>query len=453
MRKSLLVLLLSLGVMVVFTTPIRGVSPTGSVTIIGVRTMQVCINDLDDPSGTPQTAELWIDNWLYDRFKVPDAGCVTRGYAPFGPSTHPVHVYAIDAAGQPRTLISPTANLVETCADFGAGTKLDGYCGHVSGQAYYPARQANTKPLISDLVWAGVDTAGGGAIRQLYSLNRSYNLLDEHPGGSMQLSLWGGASGAPLPPSASNFCNGWQGPATDTLMNTIQTQGPGCTWGKPVGYLDLGYTLGITTYLPDPENHLRQWTLQNPAAPNEHFPIWTAYYNRGDHLEANYRFINGTAWDFGLSDQEIPTFHFNAGLSTFYWGKGGFAVGGPSLPDTQIRLTTPAVGPPYGNEPHIQETWNSSWVSACDPLGRCVTVAPHDPPTAAGIHVANIWAGKMFNGFETNLVSLIGRYPLPGLPSGPVDKSIKVYVFPYKYSDGPPGGTVRDRLLQLRGWL
>src|SRR4029077_17555418 len=75
-----------------------------------------------------------------------------------------------------------------------------GWCRDMA--VYWQNRQRDTTPLFNKYVWIGVNNSYGGLIAQLYGEDRSTNLLQEHGGSAMQISLWGYDKAAVEAPTA-----------------------------------------------------------------------------------------------------------------------------------------------------------------------------------------------------------------------------------------------------------
>jgi hypothetical protein len=427
------------------------------------RRFTLCASDADRGPGERIQIDFFVDGQLYDRLHVPNtipASCAQREFAPFGPRVggHRVEPWLVDEPGGAPVAL-PSTLLEEDCTAF-AGTNAHTWCVSTSPNGvpeYYGIRQAITVPLIADFAWAGVNLGYGGLIQQLYSVDRSYNLLDEHAGGAMGLALWGVAqpSFGPLAP-----CN-WPPPPPEgsgppmNVMHVLFPQGPNCdygVWAQAVGLeVNRGALTGLLSYLLDTEHHGRRLTLSN-------FAMGQWVFNRGEYLEIVYAYRNLSAWDFGAMDQEIPALHLNRGVNReFAWSRNeapGYGYRAVAESESwATRLVTPGVSPFSGPG---TENWNGRWVTVCS-AGRihCLTVAPAAPPSSTGIHMANLRANTdridtPSGPTSSNQVSLLGRFPIP---RSDAIRTHTVYVFPYSVIQPLPSGqTVLQRISTLQRW-
>lgn len=430
------------------------------------RKFTVCVSDADRAPGERIQIDFFVDNFRYDRLFVTNAfppACGEREFAPFGPRIggRAITPLLVDEPGGAAVPL-PIKPLNETCSVF-AGTNAYAWCRSTSPRddpEYYGLRQGFTFPLISDNVWAGVSLAYGGLIQQLYSSDRSYNLLDEHAGGAMGMALWGAANPSfhPLAP-----CN-WGDPPPHGggppmhIMHTIFSQGRNCNYGLWAESTALGTPetgiIGTLTYLPDAQHHGRRLTMSN-------LNMGQIAFNRGEYLEILYGYRNLSAWDFGAMDQEIPAVHLNRTLNReFAWSRDewpGYGYRAVAEGETwATRLVVPGVSPFSGPG---TESWNGHWITVCN-AGRthCLTIAPAARPSPSGINMANLRANTDIvdtpeGQTKSNQVSLVGRF---GLPRGNAIGAHTVYVFPYIVIQPLANGSnVMQRIYQLQaqnGW-
>ncbi len=110
-----------------------------------------------------------------------------------GAGSHSVVAYAIgvDAAGNPDgenpALVNSPGTIAAGCAGLPAPSSW--WCAGVP--AYYANRAADTEYLYNASLRAGVNTSYGGTVFEFYGPDHSRNLLAEHGGGAVQLSVWG----------------------------------------------------------------------------------------------------------------------------------------------------------------------------------------------------------------------------------------------------------------------
>lgn len=116
-------------------------------------------------------------------------------YYSFGPGNHKFEIYAIgvDQNGNPNNnnLLLPGSprTLTSDCSSIFNSYTMQDWCKNAP--QYWESRQADTAILANKYVKIGINNSLGGMSLQLYGQDRSYNLLDEHAGSALQLSLYG----------------------------------------------------------------------------------------------------------------------------------------------------------------------------------------------------------------------------------------------------------------------
>jgi hypothetical protein len=280
---------------------------------------------------------------------------------------------------------------------------------------YFENRQMYTYPLASDLAWAGISAQLGGTINELYSKDRSLNLLDEHAGAMMQLSIW--HSGA---------------------YNPIQAIGP---YGYPWKPVNDGYYNGPSgqAYALNSGPHNFAWPFQ--AFTGLYFQQWAQ--NMGDHIQATYKITNNTGLNGSVHDQELPAIHLNDKIDTY------LAFRDPSGMLQEYTRTESAafyrlhrVPAPRAYSPSENpKPWDGRWMSQCDTARLyCVTVASPCATQAFVTQRALTPVGKPY--------SALTPMTFQTWPNGLVQQW-DVWVFPYRWDvspTGPGGPTVEQRI-------
>ncbi len=90
--------------------------------------------------------------------------------------------------GQNPQLTTSPKTVVGNCNDYPPSDVLS-WCNAVP--SYWVNRQTDTKRLLNKDIIIGINNSYGGSITQLSSSDRSQNLIDEHGGALIQLSLYG----------------------------------------------------------------------------------------------------------------------------------------------------------------------------------------------------------------------------------------------------------------------
>lgn len=448
MRNSLMRFALGVAVLA-GATEASAALPTGSVTVPGVRTMAVTAVDSDYHS---VLIALYIDGALYDTAWLPNNVTGVRTYAPFGPGpvelggAHLAEIWAIDVnsagsrTGASVKLLSTTFS--ESCSEFKHAALA--WCNGVTN--YFRTRQLTTKPIFNDHAWAGVAAGNGGAIMQLYDHTRSVNLLEEHGGAAMQLSIWGYAfDGAHVANGVDVVpCAPWgaAGP-----WNPLAAQGPNCSpQGVPVTrqwFLNpQDPRFGLRTELDNPYNFTKSSSYPATMVQEVRAVPGTEYIQ----LDVEFRNYNPHATN--AHDQEFPALHLNY---DFNWTDWRYST--DSSPDgvhrtlvmgESLRLLGPGAPSFYEGQPATVSDWNGEWVTACGNMKsnpqvrKCVTFATFDADISMASVCNNCYVGAS------------GMTPLGffGLSYGSVIHAT-VFVFPYSYSEAPLGVRVLDRINSL----
>ncbi len=412
-----------------------------------------------------------------------------------GPGNHQVQVFVIDinGSGQPshsNPLLpgASTWNLSNACA-YASGTPMaDPSAGWCTNLEYYSQRTAVTDYLYGDNLRLGINRSLGGAIFEFYGQDHSRNLIYEHGGAALQLSLWGRTPGQTNVPSADRCVSGW-GP--NPTFNPLQAQAPHCGWTGTGNDVDWGATSPRTSHvqLDDPWQFTRgnqrirglrfeQHTALNPAIK----PVYAqlTHHVVYDPPEPHELGPNEIApKDFQTHDQEIPaifpgfqmnhTYFLYSGTQP-YTGGSVTAIHVPTSQDpngtglffqrSQVRRSNSnyPVGSGYDNPTACM---TEHWISVCDAAGaawdsasgtpnpgRCLTVATFD---------SRIGGFKAYTADNDGWGHLTptGRFAL----TPDFDEQWVTYLFPARYDEkltgdagaGEQQRTVRNWVKSLRG--
>lgn len=159
----------------------------------------------DPDTDTPIMVHIYIDGILVEDVKanVPRSDVGAHGFSFYHPSlgsgTHEIRAYAIDVDSHGALtnnnieLGNSPKSFTGDCNGFREGEDEQSWClvSRDDNIQYWQNRQKDTKLLWNDNVKIGFNNSYGGMITQFYSNDRAHNLITEHPGAAVQLSVWG----------------------------------------------------------------------------------------------------------------------------------------------------------------------------------------------------------------------------------------------------------------------
>jgi|GEM_PF-6254432 len=481
----MVVLLLSF----IFFTEVHifAVPPVGSLDVADGSVIAGWARD-DDYFG-PIYVHIYIDDVLVENVLAnlsrPDVGAHAFHWqhAPFGAGEHKVVVYAIgvDANGNTDGENPPLAGSPKT---FNTGCSgllppEDEWC--TNNPNYWVNRQRDTKLLWNKYIKIGINNSYGGMISQLYSDNRAYNLVQEHGGAAIQLSLWGydiqGSGGAwfgtemgkcdptrysteaeCLQHNAScrlygaayggahvcdcasvQSCLDWGAGAP---WNPIQAQAANCGWDSPTNDVDYaGPTAngGWEIRLDDPYNFTKTNAHQGMS--------FMQKVELGDiYAKVDYIIEYKGTYTTGVHPQEIPAIFAAYGIDyAYYYYNGSQPYSDPNSAVASVVQAPPGErflalpnfqGPRPGIVPFDRAT--EHWWCACDSTqDRCVTFATFSN-SVEGAHIEKRGAGGSY-------LTPLGWF---NWSYGTLMK-ITLYIFPYKYDKVINGKSVRERIFEL----
>ena len=394
-----------------------------------------------------------------------------------GPGPHEVIAYAIgvDSTGNPDgeniALSGSPTSMDAGCAGF-QQPALD-WCNGVP--AYYRDRAADTEYLFNDRIRVGVNGSYGGAVLELYGADHSTNLLAEHGGGAVQLSVWGyeekGANGwfgtgdGVCDPtsyasegqclaqhatcqiwccdegahvtdcSTVKSCVGWGAGAP---LNPIQAQARDCGWDSDTNDVDtLTRSEDSVTTRKSAPWHFTQTDAMEGMVFEQTTTLHDAY------VQLDYRVTYSGPYTLSNHPQEIPAVFPGVGMNHSYW----FYTGDAPYSGGAVRSSIGAAdGPmlrfegrgPYPH-PNHDEVVTEHWVSVCDSAGaHCLTLA-----TFSELYKEVDCAGTPWLGY--GYMTPLGGFNIePGM-----DVSVRAFLFPGRYDEVLEGRTVRDWIYEL----
>ncbi len=475
MRKFLAIAIFSFLGLLIGSAPVSAAAPTGHVDVVDGTRIAGWASDPDISGAIP--IHVYIDNVLVHDQQTDASHAFNWIHAPIGAGDHSIKVYAVgvNAQGQPdgqNMLLSPTPTSINVgCARL-VGEAFN-WCR--DNPAYWINRQADTKLLSNNFIKIGINISYGGLITQLYNQNRDINLIEEHGGSAVQISLYGSdtsngpnakwfgatdstrcdpvgyatdqdcklhntichlrayATGAHVANCQSVLaCNL---PVTDPgwPFNPIQAQAVNCLWNDASNDVDYSAAIGNgwETHLVDPYQYSKSNVFSGLTI--------TQQVTLGDvYAKVHYKLDYAGSYTTDFSSQELPAFFTNPELNRYYYySPYDQSYTDPYSPVTRIDRTvntTPVVlASPSSNG--VGEHW---W-GVCDSTEtKCVTLATFDS-------VVSRYAIEGGGVNEASYLTPSGHFSLtPGM-----HHEITLYVFPYKHNDLVNGKTIRQRIFEL----
>jgi hypothetical protein len=471
-------------------TPAAGTPPSAAVEQLDATTIAGWAKDADAP-GKPVTVHIYVDGRLFDAATASPR--FEYKHAPLGPGPHKIEVYAlgINAAGaldgQNIRAAGPQVDDFG-CAPMAADAPVAGWCRDMP--VYWQNRQRDTAPLFNKYVWIGVNNSYGGLIAQLYGEDRSTNLLQEHGGSAMQISLWGydpiavgapaafyrksppknptcdatpyetlaactaggqdcgGPAGSPPRPArgaqittCANVCNGWEVAAP---WNPLQAQGAQCSWDDRAGKSPKANN-DVAQKGPFVEAGQPGWRILHNTISNftkakttdgargaGTFPGLSIEQKvtLGDvyaKVQYTLRYASNAPLTLSVHPQEIPAIYTGKGIAVKAYR--------PGEPEKDVCVAGAAGCDGTNNLPR-----EGSWWGVCDATGtRCLTVATFD-----GAVITRDTVERTKDGYAT-LTAAADFALTPGL-----EKTFTVYLFPYRFDKVIEGRAIVDRINALR---
>ena len=478
--------IMGVAVLLVFSNAASAAPPTGYLDLAKSAGIGGWARDPDHTG--PIMVHIYIDGKLaHDMLasgKRPDLPYKDKNHGyhwvppPLGPGKHQVIVYGIgvNAAGkidnQNVGLINSPKAISAGCA--GLLKPADAWCAGVPN--YYVKRAADTHYLYNSNIRIGINKSFGGTVLELYGAGHNRNLLAEHGGGAVQLSIWGyenkgGAawfgqgSGVcdPKPYSTKAACQkknkscrlwgaskgahvanctsvkscvGWGAGAP---FNPIQAQAKNCGWDSATNDVTsskVTSTGAFTIQKSDPYHFTKSNSMKGVVF-HQTTTLHSAY------VEVAYRITYKGPYTCGPHPQEIPavfpgadmnhTYHFYKGATPY--AKGKVTVVSKPAGGLMFRLKD------RGPYPHssVSHSLTENWVSACDASAKqCLTVAMFSP------QYRELDAAK-YPGDGYGYLTPLGGFAIkPGL-----DETFTVYLFPARHDQKVAGKTVRQWIYEL----
>lgn len=299
-----------------------------------------------------------------------------------------------------------------------------------SSTDYWPNLPTDTFYLYNPSVQIGLNKSYGGATFELYGADPSQNLIYEHGGGAMQLSLWGnGANGEQNTPGEG--CN-----APDNYpFNPIMAIADNCGWNGPNNDIQWsGMALG-NTYIhmerSNPYQFFKTVAFQGLFWAEQANVDQSSPYARYDY-HVNYT----GPYTLQPTPQELPAIFTANGISAEYYYVDATGVvqtvTSPTQADPSGFIITQMPGKTdYANRTENVYTNSESWAGVCDAShSRCITVACFSP----------VCKEFVMSGQAGGNVTPTGNFGI--VPQ--LDLYWSIYIFPYRYDAVVGGRSVRS---------
>jgi hypothetical protein len=394
-----------------------------------------------------------------------------------GAGKHEVVVYAIgvDASGTPdgqnMALTGSPKHIDEGCEGFGPPALI--WCQGVP--SYYEDRAEDTHYLFNDQLRVGINSSYGGAVLELYGADHSTNLVAEHGGGAVQLSVWGyeekggdawfgmGQGVCDPTPYASeaeclahnSACRIWccdEGAhvadcssvqscvdwGAGAPFNPIQAQGRDCGWDSSSNDVDSVSASGDTvrTQKSDPWHFTQTDSFQGMT-------FYQTNTLEEAYVRLDYRITYSGPYTLSEHPQEIPAVFPGLGMNHSYW----YYTGGSPYTGDAVSSSIGASDGPFlriaGRDPYPHGDYDSTitehWVSVCDASGaHCLTLA-----TFSEAYKEIDCAGTPWDGY--GYMTPLGGFRIePGM-----DVRASAFLFPGRYDEVIAGKTVREWIVEL----
>lgn len=482
--KVFLIGLLFCNLLSLFVSSVKASEPVGAVDLVTADKILGWAED-EDFNG-PTKVHVYIDQQFWgeavaDEYRgdIGEHG-FTFEYPPVGSGQHELVVYVIGvnengvADGQNVPLQNTTQVISNGCIGL-QGAALE-WCEN--NPDYWVSRQEDTKIIGNDFVKIGINNSYGGMISQLYSNDMSYNLIDEHGGGAIQLSLYGydlsaGESGAwfgsggecdPVAYASEAAClsanprcrefgagqgshvadcqtvRPCNGKSVGWPYNPIQAQGYQCTWESQTNDVDAKQELEDGSY---------QIVLDNPGQFSKSAPFDSLEFKQTVLVEEAYAQIdyqlNYTGGlILGVHEQELPAVFTNNKLGAYYY----YYTGDMPFENQPITKSALSEGEHFvdifaKNSPDALASADEYWWGVCDQKeSTCLTIATfsHEIEKA---YLKKFSAEEL--GAGGSYLAPIGNFAIkPGL-----SKKFRIFLFPYHVEAEVKNKTVRQWIYEL----
>jgi len=325
-----------------------------------------------------------------------------------------------------------------SCSSYNTSDPSYEWCSLI--QSYHINRPIDSDYLSNQYVRIGVNRNFGATIFELYGGDFTNNLILEHGGGAVQLSLWG-YNGSESEDRCPVFAHLPVSP-----WNPLQAQCYNCDWETSENDVDIQYVDRATDpFIYSQKTNPGQFTLKGPFTDL----TWYQTVKLGScFTEITYEVeYNGTR-TLTWHPQEIPAlfpawgikhnYSFYTGTNPYQYNAGSATV----ITDPQelyyLRLPDRDTYPHSYSSNYYNITEN--WVCVSDiSEDRAITVATFSP-------LVKEFAIGLGANEGHGYVTPIGDFTIqPGLNIG-----FTVYIFPYRHDQVVAGKSVRQWIYDLR---
>lgn len=359
-------------------------------------------------------------------------------------NTNGILIYADTLSAQPGTSyyyfqIAEVDAGLNVCdiAENGNDTQVE-WCAAVP--EYRTNILTNTKYLYNSMVQIGISPSFGGTTFELYGADPRRNLINEHGGGAMQLSLYGAGTNAEhVIPNGS--CGGYP---DNTVFTPLMAVAANCGWTGSTNDIQPNAMVHTPTVL-----HMERWNpyqFTKKTAFSNLFWSQAATLTAAPYVQMGYHLLYSSSASMSTyaHPQELPAIWTAPGVSYSYYyvDQATDAIVTITNPSTQMYTRIPnrtdypdrgSPTPPYNKE---------QWVGVCDQAGsRCLTVAVKSA----------VFKEISFHTFaqpDSVKLGYIGPHGNFALTPG-TEYYFFVYVFPYKYDQVVGGKSVRQWIAEL----
>ncbi|MBD3276044.1 MAG: hypothetical protein GF372_12080 [Candidatus Marinimicrobia bacterium] len=323
-----------------------------------------------------------------------------------------------------------------SCSSFNSLDASYEWCTAVT--SYHINRPVDSDYLTNSHVRVGVNRNFGGTIFELYKSPFVDNLILEHGGGAIQLSLWGYNGSENEIKCAEVFGNLPVYP-----WNPIQAQCYNCDWETAENDADIQFKQA-NSYIYSEKTNPGQFSLKGPFEDL----TWSQNVSLGTcWVEINYNVLYNGTLTISVHPQEMPAIFPAWGINdnfSYYSGAEHYEDPSSSI-TTLIKPEKILYLPNRDSYPHSTNYYETTehWVSVSDiDQEKSITVATFSPLVKEFAINALDDGGGLGHGYITP----IGDFNIyPGL-----DINFTVYIFPYKYDDVVDGKSVRQWIYDLR---
>lgn len=362
--------------------------------------------------------DLYIDRTFVDSTKSSASKSFSFIRWPYGLGKHKLKV--LERGATPSVLLDRNFN--STCKGFDTSAKW--MCNDVP--SYWKTRQPDTKLLKNSFLQVGINNSIGGTLTQLYSLDqpyafdRSFNLISEHAGAGIQLSMWGRLGDGSIEAGAyGTHCQKEQ--IYDGAVNPIQASSPDC---KYVGVENNAFTAncGDKCWYTSQAN-VYQYT-QSKILPEM---MWTQRVELSEEIVGlTYSAAYLGDVQFQFHPQEMPGVLLHLGTAptvTWFGFKHPYAAT-PQIwtePLEDMEIHSLSVGLNAFQE--VTRVMAENWYMMCHADGvKCVTI---------GLPSSDLW--KQVNVEYRNAAQTVYASPLGYLSLFEFNRSWRVNISPYRY--------------------